>query len=610
MTVLDASAKLSKFILAILIVLVVFCVPKLSDAFANLFQSSSISIKIQGIDDNTIIDEFTEHSKLEKYKNKKIASYRWLEKLIKDDKKILIKLLQSHGHYGAHCTAQHRTVDEKTTVVFIVEEVEQYKYKKIEVNFLSGDTYSLSLKKELVEDLHKLKGEGVDAKTLDKAFSVFKDKAAEAGFPFAKIKDHCLIMDTDPKMASLVINISLGKRVFFGRIDVSGSPSIPHSYIRNRAPWCRDSLFQRTKLNEYQDILYRTELFDRVSITANEDQIEGHNIQIDVNTKESKQRSIYAAAEYSLGDGAGAKVGWEHRNLTGQADKLSPNLTISQREQEASVSYILPDFWKIDTWLKASVEVQQSDTKAYKDKGAYGFFSLETRYNEHTTYFYGVSTEKSKVKRSGQTQDNLIFGFPVGLTITDVNSLLNPTEGFKFSTMATPEIGVIESDQILTQVVVNASHYFPVTQETTWANRIRAGSILGASNKAIPADHRFYAGGGGSVRAYAYQLAGPLDSRNKPLGGRSILDGSTELRQRLSSDWGVVAFFDGAYVMPKSLPSFKKDFYYGVGAGIRYYTDFGPIRLDVAVPLKANKDSSGKNINRPIQFYISIGQSF
>ena len=41
------------------------------------------------------------------------------------------------------------------------------------------------------------------------------------------------------------------------------------------------------------------------------------------------------------------------------------------------------------------------------------------------------------------------------------------------------------------------------------AGRVAAGSIVGAEIEDIPADRRFYAGGGGSVRGYAYQSIGP-----------------------------------------------------------------------------------------------------
>ena len=43
---------------------------------------------------------------------------------------------------------------------------------------------------------------------------------------------------------------------------------------------------------------------------------------------------------------------------------------------------------------------------------------------------------------------------------------------------------------------------------------------------------------------------------------------------------------------------------WGAGLGLRYYTPIGPVRLDVATPLNPNDDDP------PVQFYISIGQSF
>ncbi len=577
---------------------------------ASFFQSSSISVKIVGIDNSQITSEFTSQSKLEKYKDKKIDSSRWLGKLIEDDKEALLKVLKSYGRYGARITTKQNTANEQTSVVFHVEDTEQYSFQKVKVNFEGRETYNLQLRKDMTKDAFNLKGQKVNASTLYAKFSNFVNKAGEMGFPFAKVVDHCATVNHQTKTVDLVIEIFLGERVAFGRIEISGAPTVPHEYIKNRAPWCDNGMFQRSKLNKYQDILYQTELFNRVSITANEDQIKNHKIQIDVDTKESKKRTVYGGAEYSLSDGVGAKVGWEHRNLTGQADKLSPSLKLSQREQKATLEYMLPDFWRVNTSLHSSLEARQRDTKAFDEKGIYGSLSFQTRLDEHITYFYGFSLEGAKIKKSGRHQDNTIMGVPVGINVTHVNNMLDPTKGFKFSATVNPEVGVLESDQLLTKLVLSASHYLPLSQETTWANRARAGTIIGLSDKVIPADRRFYAGGGGSVRAYGYQLAGPLDRQNKPRGGRTLLEGSSEVRQRIFDDWGVVAFIDAAYVEPKNIPDFKKDLFYGVGAGIRYYTDFGPIRLDVAVPLRKNKDSFGKNINRPIQFYVSIGQSF
>jgi translocation and assembly module TamA len=49
---------------------------------------------------------------------------------------------------------------------------------------------------------------------------------------------------------------------------------------------------------------------------------------------------------------------------------------------------------------------------------------------------------------------------------------------------------------------------------------------------------------------------------------------------------------------------FSGNWHAGAGAGARYYTPIGPIRLDVAVPL--NKLPGGDSF----EVYVGIGQAF
>jgi translocation and assembly module TamA len=135
------------------------------------------------------------------------------------------------------------------------------------------------------------------------------------------------------------------------------------------------------------------------------------------------------------------------------------------------------------------------------------------------------------------------------------------------------------------------------------AGRIKAGSIFGGSTSQIPGSRRFYAGGGGSVRGYAYQAIGPRYADNTPIGGSSVLEASLELRQKIGERWGVVAFVDGGAVGTAQFPT-GDQFSAGVGVGVRYDLGFGPIRADVAIPLDRREGDPA------FQIYLSIGQSF
>lgn len=140
--------------------------------------------------------------------------------------------------------------------------------------------------------------------------------------------------------------------------------------------------------------------------------------------------------------------------------------------------------------------------------------------------------------------------------------------------------------------------------QPTLAVRAASGSLTGASLEAIPADLRFYVGGGGSVRGYPYQSIGELTD-GEPDGGKSYGEASAELRLKIKGNWGMALFVDGGYAYPTELPSFGENFLWGAGIGIRYLTGFAPIRFDIAAPLNRRDD-----IDDPIQLYISIGQAF
>lgn len=121
----------------------------------------------------------------------------------------------------------------------------------------------------------------------------------------------------------------------------------------------------------------------------------------------------------------------------------------------------------------------------------------------------------------------------------------------------------------------------------------------------MPAPQRFYAGGGGSVRGFGYQMAGPVDATGDPLGGKSLLTGGAELRIKVTDTIGIVPFIEAGTVTDSSLPGFGDRLLVGAGIGLRYYTSFGPVRLDVATPLNRRD-----GVDDLVQVYISLGQAF
>ena len=183
------------------------------------------------------------------------------------------------------------------------------------------------------------------------------------------------------------------------------------------------------------------------------------------------------------------------------------------------------------------------------------------------------------------------------------NDLLDPTRGFRLSGRLSPEISLEGKAFGYARMQVDASAYKSVAKGTVLAGRIRLGTIAGAPRDAIAPSRRFYAGGGASVRGYGYQDIGPRDPNNDPVGGRSLAEFSIEARVKTFGNFGVVPFFDGGNISTGLLPSFGA-LRYGAGLGVRYYSNFGPIRIDVGTPVNPAPGDPR------VAVYVSLGQAF
>jgi len=129
------------------------------------------------------------------------------------------------------------------------------------------------------------------------------------------------------------------------------------------------------------------------------------------------------------------------------------------------------------------------------------------------------------------------------------------------------------------------------------------GFAGGASEFSLPPDQRFYAGGSGTIRGYRYQSIGPEFADGNPRGGTAIGAGSVEYRQRVGTSLGFAVFVDAGQVSD-NLNALSGSLRFGGGAGLRYYTPIGPIRVDLAAPIgrRAGDDK--------FEIYIGLGQAF
>jgi translocation and assembly module TamA len=278
----------------------------------------------------------------------------------------------------------------------------------------------------------------------------------------------------------------------------------------------------------------------------------------------------------------------------------------------AGASLRIPDLWVRDLNLRLDLGGVSESLEAYDREAATAGVVLERRLSERLSGSGGVAFERSRVTQDGVAQDYRLLSLPLTLTYDGTDDPLDPHRGIRLAAQVSPTqaLGSDGVGFVLGRAV--GSGYLdlaviPGAQlpqgRTVLAGRLALGSIVGASPAEVPPDWRFYAGGGGSVRGYPFQSIGPRTAAGTPAGGDGLLEAGLELRQRIGTNWGAVAFVDSGAVSESGIPG-SGTLSVGVGVGVRYFTPIGPVRADIATPLNQSAGDS------PVQLYIGIGQAF
>jgi len=337
-------------------------------------------------------------------------------------------------------------------------------------------------------------------------------------------------------------------------------------------------------------------------------------VPVVINVTERPRHTISFGAAYATDEGLSLRASWMHRNLFGRAESLQITAELSRllhnslQGTTGHLDFVFrkPDiFAERDLALRVDLSLIRERLDAY-DRDAVTFGPVfERKFNPRFSGTLGLQVEVARLAGADTPEHVTSVGLPGTLTWNTADNPLDPTRGYRVTAALTPTQSFGDSTATYLMARATGSTYFNLGApgRSVLATRLSLGSIMGADRGDVPINRRFFGGGGGSVRGYAFQSIGPRDALDQPSGGLSILEASIEMRQRFGESWGAAAFVDMGAVSPDSF-GFVDQVRVGVGVGARYYTAIGPIRLDVAVPLRRDAHS-GK-----WQLYIGIGQAF
>ncbi len=413
-----------------------------------------------------------------------------------------------------------------------------------------------------------------------------------------------------------MLPVTVGPRARFGGFRTTGKLAFDVDHVEVLARFKRGELYDSRDVDDLRQALVATGLFSTVAVeperTGQPAPDNTQFVTMVVTQDAGPPRTLAASAGYGTGQGFRVEGSWTHRNLFPPEGAVDVSAVLGTQEQGASATFRRANAGKRDRTFQVGLQALRARTEAFDALTGRLFtrLSYDSTPIWRKTFTWAIGAEilgtvEEDYDFALAARDKrkfLIGGVTAQLGFDQTDSLLDPTRGFRAQILVQPEGALSDGFRPYVRGQFDVSGYYPVGDSLVIAGRARIGSTAGVERFDLAPSRRFYAGGGGSVRGYGYQQLGPRDPDNRPLGGLSLTEVAAEVRYRFG-DFGVVGFVDAGQVYDKAVPDFR-GLRAGVGIGARYYTNFGPLRVDIATPVGRREGESRLNI------YVSVGQAF
>jgi translocation and assembly module TamA len=485
----------------------------------------------------------------------------------------------------------------------------------------------------------------------------------DQGYAFAKVDTPIAHEDPAERVLDVSFHAETGARVQIGEIRIRGLKQVKEDFVRKRLLVRTGEQYGATKIETARKDLLALGVFASVSVRVGTKPDSQGRVAVTFNARERLQHAVSFSGAYSSDLGGSTGVSWTKRNVSGKADSLTLSATAINLGGGTSTNgigydvngkYLIPDWLERDQSLQVAVGAIRQSLDAYDQTAYTATVTVNRKLSSIWSLSAGFGLEQERIDQhecaTGQgctiqgvtcvlppdyhTNPERYAGTPacdqrfsytlLSLPITALfnttgqdSPLEDATHGLRISLGVTPTFSFGHPSTRFFVTQATGSLYFDLNNiglnktpgRSVLAVRALAGLAAGAGEFSLPPDQRFYAGGSGTIRGYRYQSVGPLFPNGNPVGGTAINAGTAEYRQRIGTNFGTAVFVDAGNVS-QNLNPLNGTLKFGAGAGLRYYTPIGPIRLDIALPLQRR---SGKDVANPddaFEIYIGLGQAF
>jgi outer membrane protein insertion porin family len=475
------------------------------------------------------------------------------------------------------------------------------------------------------------------------------------GYIYATVSVEVSI-DSVLNTVDVFIESTPGPRTRISAFNIEGAETLDDRFIFRETGLEIGELYSEEKLREAQREVFKHHLF-RLALISIPDQPQDSTLELDLSVKELPLRSFRirgGAGDFDRLEGPlaidnfwklfRAQSTWIYRNLGGKGTQFSTTLKLSFFETFLSTEFLFPYVFNTKSSFTVNPFIENRIEPAYSITTGGVINSLGYEYNRNLTgtfsYEFALNNEYDIANERNQDITQILPDSVLNYNISSFSFNLYYANGLsrgRRGWIVQPYIefsGIFgESDFTFQKFAFDVRKFTELSPKLVLATRVQAGSIYFAKQDSLPADIEFYAGGTSSVRAFRRNDLGPkrafiIESDQPgvpdqvnfvPVGGKALLTFNVELRQRLDQvlkGFGVAAFLDGGQVWSSIRRLDERELQYSTGAGLRYQTPIGPIRVDFGYKLNPTDfdlellPGINDKAARRWRLHFSIGQAF
>lgn len=462
---------------------------------------------------------------------------------------------------------------------------------------LTGDGADLPAFRETVEAFPLETGDTLRHLPYENAKLELLAVAADSGYLDADFDTTRILVDREADTANILIRFDTGPRFRFGEVTFQQTVLDP-AFLRTRVPFRPGELYRQDRLLELHTNLAEDPYFSSVEVIPRPDLAQDLRVPIEVQLEPRRPQSYEVGAGYGSDTGPRGRAAARYRRLNRRGHNAEVEVTGSLIEQSVSGRYTIPAVLHPTgalTFLAgyAALNPEESNSRT----GLIGVRLTRIRFGWNESF--SLTYQRAGFEIGPDTAVSALLTAGVAYDRVTADSRVYPRRGLRLRAEVSGAHESLLSDATFVRVQAGAKAIRGLGARTRAIARADVGRVFTDDLRLLPPPVRFFAGGDQTVRGYRYQALGPRDDLGNATGGRVLIAGSVELDRLILERWGVAVFADAG----NALDSFGLDLQTAVGAGIRWLSPIGLVRLDGAFAIDRPADVSGGDF----RLHVMIG---